>query len=287
MYLFCSSLWIVWEKGVVNRLTSQISNKYLPYMIENPQNTSKPQDTRKEALQYTAKFLLNYPNLEWYFFKYMAANFVSFLTIVIQLVYLHWILDVSFLNFYRYIELFKNMVQLQDERVYNDDDTAILRYPKFFFCIQANYGPSGTKQKHEINCNCETNNWVELFLILNIFACLFLLVLSIINIVQTLIAVLLFPYYPEGPTIKLKGQMKDLSNSKRLLALLLAQNVEPMLWDDIVKAINSGQVKKEKKKARKTMKKQNNQEASSNEKPAENTETLRKRNVHINIDDKN
>jgi len=276
MFIFCSSLWVIWEKGIVCSFTSDIQNKCLPTQI--PENeANKPQDTRKERLEYTAKFLLDYEHMEWYFTKYMLANFITLLTIVAQLAYLHWIMDVSVLNFGQYFQLFNNMLTLQDVRVYNERDTAVLRFPKFFYCLQEYYGTSGTKQKFEINCNCENNNWIELFLIINIYVFMFLALLWLINLVQTLIAILLFPYFNAGPTVKMATTMKDLSYSKRLLALLLSQNVDPMLWNDVVKAINTGHIKKQKQKRKQQKKNGKSKLNYYNRVPKD--DNVRKRNI--------
>jgi len=257
--------------------TCDIQNKCLPTQIQENEGTgNRPQDLRKERLEYTAKFLLDFEGMEWYFKKYMLSNFITLITIVAQLAFLHWILDVSLLNFTQYGELVNNFLTHQDDRVYNERDTAVLRFPKFFYCLQAYYGPSGTKQRSEINCNCEANNWIEISLIINLFVHLFLVLLWLINLGQTLLAILVFPYYKADPTTrKLATTMKDLSYSKRLLALLLSQNMDSMLWAEVVKAINSGHIKKQQKKRNLTPKNFNNE--------ANKDDNVRKRNVNVNI----
>jgi hypothetical protein len=142
-------------------------------------------------------------------------------------------------TFYHYKELFTNIMSDQETRVNNYNDTAILWFPKVFHCIEKHMGVGGTMEKADVYCTNQMASWVEGFFIVDLF-CLWLLgFFWILDLVGTTGYLFIFPLYRVKKTKKNIHcyTFQELSMSKKLFAILLAQNLEPLFWQDVVRSI--------------------------------------------------
>ena len=239
MFLAIHYLWIMWEKGLIYQYTSGLRDRALPTMSQKPDQRNV-QDVRTDTLNYLARLLVDKQNLDWYCLNYFLILILTGLVLVAQLFYLHFLFAVKPFDFSAYNELIHNLQVNQFDRVNNENDKAILRFPLNFHCYRETSGSAGGKSNRMIICDNEVNGWVEAFYILNIYTLISLCVMWIITLIQTLSALLCFQCFT--PKTKNKYQkvtnIQSLSYGKRLLFLLMSQNVEPLFWSDVVEVVN-------------------------------------------------
>ena len=129
----------------------------------------------------------------------------------------------------------------QITRILNEKDGAILWFPRVFNCIERKHGPSGTIERKDILCYNSLASWVEAFFIANIFVLWILACLWVLDFISTTTYLACSPLYQGSKKNKTQGcyTFNDLSMSKRLFVILLAQNMEPLFWEDVVNNILS------------------------------------------------
>ena len=233
MFVAINYLWWMWEKGLVTKYTAGFTDKAIPTITNNGEQ--RHADVRTDTLNYVVRFLTTTKSLDWYCAKYFTILFLTGAVIVIQLMYLHYILNANF-DFASYPKLYENMLQTQDERMQNLDDIAVMRFPINFHCYRNFFGKSGTLQTIEVNCDNEANGWVEAFYISNIYVLLALFVIWTITIIQTLASLILFKHITGISHFK-SSQFKNFDLGKKLIFLFMAQNFEPLFWNDVILAI--------------------------------------------------
>ena len=239
MFLAIHYLWIMWEKGLIYQYTSGLRDRALPTLSQKPDQRNV-QDVRTDTINYLARLLVDKQNLDWYCLNYFIILTLTGLVLVAQLFYLHFLFAVKPFDFSGYNELIHNLQVNQFDRVNNENDKAILRFPLNFHCYRETSGSAGGKSNRMIICDNEVNGWVEAFYILNIYTLLSLCVMWMIMFIQTMSALLCFQCFI--PKSKNKYQkvtnILKLSYGKRLLFLLMSQNVEPLFWSDVVEVVN-------------------------------------------------
>lgn len=144
-------------------------------------------------------------------------------------------------DFWTYQELFTNIMMDQSDRVWNDDDTAVLWFPRIFHCIEFMAGPSGTLERFDVFCINQMSSWVEGFCIMNLFCLAVLGLLWTMDILCTTVYLTAFPLYRQKKNQLHKNcyNFQELSMSKKLFVILLMQNLEPLFWDDVANNILS------------------------------------------------
>lgn len=243
LYFVCQCVWLMWERGLVSQYTAGFRERAVPTMTQTGEQRMV-QDVRTDNLNYLVRMVQDIRTLDWYCFKYFAFLILTGIVILGQLWYLHIMLDAKPLDFNRYNELYQNMLTIQDERIWNPTDTAILRFPLSFHCLRRDYGSSGTKQKREVRCDNESNTWVEAFYITNIYVLIVLLILLMITFVQALGALVFFEFLLPKRKCKLSN-LNYFGYGKRLMLLFLYQNLEPLFWYDLVQALNDSPTRRD------------------------------------------
>ena len=148
----------------------------------------------------------------------------------------------SFSGFYpdsfdQYKDLFSNILADQDNRVWNERDQTVLWFPRAFYCVERRMGPSGTKERQEVYCVNQLASWAEGFYIVNLFILYTLAAIWVIDFLFTYTYIVMFPLYNNSSKKPNCYTFQQLSLSKRLFALLLAQNLDPLFWEDVVQNI--------------------------------------------------
>ena len=239
MFLAIHYLWIMWEKGLIFQYTSGLRDRAVPSMsLKSDQRMN--QDVRTDTINYLARLLCENQNFDWYCLNYFLVLVITGTTIVCQLWYLHLVFSVQPLDFRGYNELYQNMQVSQLDRISNENDTAILRFPLNFHCNRYQIGTAGAKISRQVLCDNEVNGWVEFFYIANIYTMLGLALMWLLTLIQTGSALLCFDCFTpkSNKNYQKVSNIKKLSYGKRLFFLLLSQNVEPLFWSDVVNAIN-------------------------------------------------
>jgi hypothetical protein len=239
MYVAINYLWWMWEKGLVTKYTSGFTDKAIPTMTNNGEH--RHADVRTDTLNYVVRFLTNTKHFYWYAVKYLAIIALTFAVLTFQLYYLHTILNAD-LDFDSYTKLYENLLKPQDERMQNPNDVAVMRFPINFHCYRNFFGKSGSMQTIEVNCDNEANGWVEAFYISNIYVLFALLVLWLINLLQTLFSIIFFKQLTGISQYK-SSQFKNFDMGKKLMFLFMAQNFEPLFWNDVITAIKDTPMK--------------------------------------------
>ena len=98
-------------------------------------------------------------------------------------------------------------------------------------------GASGTKELTEVYCLNQLASWAEGFYIANLFILYTLAALWFIDFVFTFTYIIMFPLYNNSSKKPNCYTFQQLSLSKRLFSLLLAQNLDPLFWEDVVQNI--------------------------------------------------
>ena len=126
------------------------------------------------------------------------------------------------------------------------DDIAVMRFPINFHCFRNYFDKSGTMETIEVNCDNESNGWVEAFYVCNIYVIMALLFLWLISLIQTVVSLLLWKHIT-GISKFNSTQFSNFDVGKKLLFLFMAQNFEPLFWNDVLKAIHESQTNSETK----------------------------------------
>ena len=168
MFLAIHYLWIMWEKGLIFQYTSGLRDRALPTLSQKPDQRNV-QDVRTDTINYLARLLVDKQNLDWYCLNYFIILTLTGLVLVAQLFYLHFLFAVKPFDFAGYNELIHNLQVNQFDRVSNENDKAILRFPLNFHCYRETSGSAGGKSNRMIICDNEVNGWVEAFYIVNIY----------------------------------------------------------------------------------------------------------------------
>ena len=237
MFVAVKYLWRYWEKGLVSKFTAGFNDKAIPTMSQNAEQ--RHADVRTDTLNYVVRFLTTTNDFTWYMAKYLLILLLTVAVLAFQLWYLHKVLNAKF-DFDTYPKLLENMLKSQDERMMDLDDFAIMRFPTNFHCFRNNFENSGTIKTVVVNCDNESNGWVEAFYIFNIYGIMALLFLWLITLIQTVASILLFKKLTGISKIN-SDNFRNFDTGKRLLFLLMAQNFEPLFWQDVLMAINDAQ----------------------------------------------
>jgi hypothetical protein len=131
------------------------------------------------------------------------------------------------------------MWQTAPERTWNDEDLAYLMVPRIFYCLERRMGVSGGQEKYTVYCMSQLGSWVEAFFAVNIIVLWILAFVWIFNLLITTIYLAFFPMYNQKTYNPYTYRFKDFSMSQKLFVILLMQNIEPILWNDIVRNIIS------------------------------------------------
>ena len=234
LFVAINFLWWMWEKGLVTKYTAGFTDKAIPTITNNPEQ--RHTDVRTDTLNYVVRFLTTTKNFDWYFMKYTAILFLTVAVILFQLSYLHKMLNVTPFDFEGYKHLLENLSKPQDERMADETDFAVMKFPINFHCFRKYFGPSGTLQIFTVQCDNEANGWVEAFSICNIYVLFALLILWLITMVQTMASLCLFKQVT-GISEYNSSQFKHFCMGKKLMFLFMAQNFEPLFWNDVIMAI--------------------------------------------------
>jgi len=235
MYVAINYLWWMWEKGIVSKYTTGFTDKAFPTITNNPEH--KHSDPRTDTLNYVVRFLTTTKDFNWYFVKYTAILFLTMAVIFFQLTFLHRMLNVTPYDYEGYLNLYNNLFKEQDQRMADETDTAVMKFPIAFHCFRKMFGPSGTLQLGEVLCDNESNGWVEAFFISNIFVLFVLQCLWMITMVQTLTAIIFFKQVTRIPENDRSDAFRHFCLGKKLMFLFFAQNFEPLFWNDVIRAI--------------------------------------------------
>ena len=234
MFVAINYLWWKWEKGLVTKYTAGFNHKAIPSLTNNSEQ--RHADVRTDTLIYVVRFLKSKNDLTLYYAKYLTILVLTGAVLSFQLWYLHKILNAKF-DFDSYPTLIENMLKSQDQRMQDLNDIAVMRFPIHFHCFRNFIEKVGAMQTIEVNCYNEGNGWVEAFYICNIFVIMALLFLWLINLIQTMTSLLLFNIITG--ISKIKSPQFDIG--KKLIILFMAQNYEPLFWNDVIKAINDSE----------------------------------------------
>lgn len=242
MYMCVHYLWIGWEKGLILKYTSGLRDRALPVM--SPKTDPKHiNDVRADTVNYLSRLLTDVQSFDWYCVKYMVVVLLTGAVIAVQLFYIHYLFSVTLFDFAGYKKLFENLQVPQYDRILNDEDKAVLRFPLNFYCMRDHFGTAGAKSYRQVMCDNEVNGWVEAFYIGNIYTLLALAVMWGITVVQTVSAVFCFKCFVPQTKNNYKPIrfLNRMSYGKRLLFLLISQNVDPLFFSDVVDSINDNE----------------------------------------------
>jgi hypothetical protein len=108
-----------------------------------------------------------------------------------------------------------------------------------FYCIEKKFGVSGTMEITTVYCTNQLSSWVEAFFIIDIIVLWVLACLWILDLIFTNLFLMVFPlYHPSKKQMKPNCyRFQEFSMSKKLLVVLLSQNLETLFWDDVVNAV--------------------------------------------------
>jgi len=235
LYVAINYLWWIWENGRVSMYTSGFTNRDITSIPSNVEN--RHMAVRTYRLNYVLRLLqTSSVNLNWYFAKYMSILFLTIGVIIAQLYYIHYMFSMSQITFDGYLQLYRNMMQDQHERMLNTNDSAVLKFP-VTFCFTFKFWASGAFKEQEVQCDNSSNSWVEAFYITNIFVLYALIILWIVTFLQTAFALLYFKNICRITNFK-TSKFNHFDYGKRLLFLFMAQNFEPRFWNEVILAIN-------------------------------------------------
>ena len=231
MFVTINYLWWMWEKGLVSKYTAGFADKAMPSLSNNADN--RHLDVRTDNINYVVRFLTTSKHLDWYFAKYLTIIFLTGAVIIGQFAFVHLMLGTAPYSPSEYVKLYDNMMEYQHIRMKNRYDNAVLRFPTEFSCLRFDYGPSGTLQSTEVNCDNEANSWVECFYISNIFILYILIGLYTATIVQTMAAIKGFKLFT-GVADFGGTAFENFGPGKKLIFLFMAQNLEELFWADVI-----------------------------------------------------
>jgi hypothetical protein len=141
--------------------------------------------------------------------------------------------------FLEYKTIFTNMRLPAPERTWNDEDKAYLMLPRVFYCLERRMGVGGGQEKYTVYCMSQLGSWVEFFFAVNIIVLWILAFVWLFNFLITTLFLTFFPLYNFKTHNPYTYRFQDFSFSQKLFVILLMQNLEPVLWRDIVKNIIS------------------------------------------------
>ena len=237
MYVLCNYIWWMWEKGLVTKFTSGFRDRAVPTMSQTGEQRMV-QDVRTDSLNYIVRWILHNGSLNWYLAKYFGVLFLTLAVLVGQLSYLLYLFGAN-LDFATYNQLFNNMLRTQEERALDVTDVALLKFPISFYCIRNIFGPSGTLQAFEVDCDNDLNGYVEYYYIINLYVITTLLIVWLVTLLQTLLSLVFFRRCFTGltPNEYNSSAFCHFGYGKKLMFMFIYQNVEPLFLFDIIQSV--------------------------------------------------
>ena len=92
MFFVAIRYWLQAEQGRVSNYTTEYKDKMLPTMDDEAAEKRRLHNVRADRIAYITRAIVEFPGDQWYFTRYLLANFMTGCIILGQLITLHYVL---------------------------------------------------------------------------------------------------------------------------------------------------------------------------------------------------
>lgn len=211
-----------WEQGVIKGLTANCRGIAL--------DTEKQEEEATRIAEHLKPFDFNHRS---YFSGFVLSEVINWTLCWTVFLYYFYLLDVHEVELLDILTANENYHQ-------NRNDSLLQLFPREIACEWKYYGPSGSFNLVQIYCKCSSNDHNEYFHLIALMVSLAVFILYTLNMLYITIS---FHIVHAGkPTTKVTHTWNRLSFSRRLILILLRNNLDSETYNKVLNKVADAQI---------------------------------------------